>query len=68
MERTVTPRGLLVGLAVFGVIVYELRTVLDMFGVSVPLLPYLAGVAIAAVAVAVAAFASGRLRYGGADD
>jgi len=36
--------GLLVGLAVFGVIAYELRTVLDMLGLPLPLVPYLVGV------------------------
>lgn len=44
MSLDVTRGGLLVGLAVFGVIVYELRTVLDALGLSLPIVPYMAGV------------------------
>ncbi len=44
MSIDVSRGGLLVGLAVFGVIAYELRTVLDMLGLPLPLVPYLAGV------------------------
>jgi hypothetical protein len=40
----VTRGGLLVALAVFGVIVYELRTVLDFVGIGLPLIPYMAAV------------------------
>jgi hypothetical protein len=48
----VTRGGLFVGLAIFGVIVYELRTVLDALGVSLPIVPYMAGVfVLAGVAV-----------------
>jgi hypothetical protein len=36
--------GLLVAFAVFGVIVYEFRTVLDFVGVELPLIPYMAAV------------------------
>lgn len=39
-----TRGGLLVAFAVFGVIVYELRTVLDFIGFELPLLPYMAAV------------------------
>lgn len=44
MSFTVSRGGLLVGLAVFGVIVYELRTVVGFVGIDLPILPYLAGV------------------------
>ncbi len=44
MTVDVSRGGLLVGLAVFGVIAYELRTVLDMLGLPLPLIPYMAGV------------------------
>ncbi|SMO40127.1 CbaC protein [Halorubrum cibi] len=44
MSVDVTRGGLLVGLAIVGVIVYELRTVLDALGLSLPIVPYLAGV------------------------
>jgi hypothetical protein len=39
-----TRGGLLVAFAIFGVIVYELRTVLDFVGVELPLIPYMAAV------------------------
>jgi hypothetical protein len=39
-----TRGGLLVAFAVFGVIVYEFRTVLDFVGVELPLIPYMAAV------------------------
>jgi len=39
-----TRGGLLVAFAVFGVIVYEIRTVLDFVGIELPLLPYMAAV------------------------
>lgn len=44
MSLDVTRGGLLVAFAIFGVIVYELRTVLDFVGVELPLLPYMAAV------------------------
>ncbi len=44
MSVDVTRGGLLVALAVFGVILYELRTVLDFVGIELPLIPYMAGV------------------------
>ena len=39
-----TRGGLLVAFAVFGVIVYEIRTVLDFVGIELPLLPYMGAV------------------------
>lgn len=45
----VTRGGLLVALAVFGVIAYELRTVAEILGASVPLVPYLAVVVVLAL-------------------
>ena len=44
MTVDVSPGGLLVALAIFGVIIYELRTVLDFVGIELPLIPYMAGV------------------------
>jgi hypothetical protein len=44
MSLDVTRGGLLVAFAIFGVIVYELRTVLDFVGVELPLLPYMGAV------------------------
>lgn len=44
MSVDISRGGMFVALAVFGVIVYELRTVADMLGLSLPLLPYMAGV------------------------
>ncbi|MDZ5810449.1 CbaC protein [Halorubrum sp. AD140] len=44
MSVDMTRGGLLVALAVFGVIVYELRTVLDFLGVELPLIPYMGAV------------------------
>ncbi|WP_435074171.1 CbaC protein [Halorubrum sp. HHNYT27] len=44
MSLDVTRGGLLVAFAIFGVIVYEFRTVLDFVGVELPLLPYMAAV------------------------
>ncbi|SFR30684.1 MULTISPECIES: CbaC protein [Halorubrum] len=44
MTVDVSRGGLLVTLAIFGVIVYEFRTVLDFVGVELPLIPYMAGV------------------------
>ncbi|CDK40759.1 CbaC protein [Halorubrum sp. AJ67] len=43
--------GLLVTLAIFGVIVYEMRTVLDFVGVELPIIPYMAAVFVLAGAV-----------------
>lgn len=53
MTARVSPEGALVGLAVFAVIAYELRTVLEAFGVGVPLVPYLVGVLGTAVLVGI---------------
>lgn len=44
MSVDVTRGGLLVALAVFGVILYEIRTVLDFVGIQLPLIPYMVGV------------------------
>ncbi|GAB7009408.1 CbaC protein [Halorubrum trueperi] len=44
MSLDITRGGLLVTLAIFGVIVYELRTVLDFVGVELPIIPYMAAV------------------------
>lgn len=44
MTLDISRGGLLVALAIFGVIVYELRTVLDFVGVEIPLIPYMAAV------------------------
>jgi hypothetical protein len=44
MSLDVSRGGLLVAFAIFGVIVYEFRTVLDFVGVELPLLPYMAAV------------------------
>ncbi|OYR38073.1 CbaC protein [Halorubrum sp. Ib24] len=44
MSFDMTRGGLLVAFAVFGVIVYEIRTVLDFVGIELPLLPYMAAV------------------------
>lgn len=48
MTLPVTRGGLLVALAVFGVIVYQTRTVLEALGVSVPLFPYMLAVFVGA--------------------
>lgn len=44
MSVDISRGGLLVTLAVFGVILYEFRTVLDFVGIELPLIPYMAGV------------------------
>ncbi|WP_418285793.1 CbaC protein [Halorubrum sp. DTA46] len=44
MTLDISRGGLLVALAIFGVIIYELRTVLDFVGVEIPLIPYMAAV------------------------
>lgn len=44
MTLDISRGGLLVALAIFGVILYELRTVLDFVGVEIPLIPYMAAV------------------------
>jgi len=44
MSLDVSRGGLLVTLAIFGVIVYEMRTVLDFIGIELPLIPYMAAV------------------------
>lgn len=51
MTVDVSRGGLLVALAIFGVIAYELRTVLGALGVEVPIVPYLTAVFVAAGAV-----------------
>ncbi|ACM57989.1 hypothetical protein [Halorubrum lacusprofundi] len=48
MTVDVSRGGLLVTLAIFSVIIYELRTVLDFIGIELPLIPYMAGVFILA--------------------
>ncbi|MBP1922377.1 hypothetical protein J2751_001385 [Halorubrum alkaliphilum] len=54
MTVDITRGGLYVALAVFGVILYELRTVLDFVGVELPLIPYMIGVfALAGLVIAV---------------
>jgi hypothetical protein len=48
----ITRGGLLVALAIFGVIIYELRTVLDFVGIELPIIPYMAAVfALAGIAI-----------------
>ncbi|MDB2238172.1 MULTISPECIES: CbaC protein [Halorubrum] len=44
MSVDISRGGLLVTLAIFGVIVYELRTVLDFVGVELPIIPYMGAV------------------------
>ena len=44
MSVDVSRGGLLVTLAIFGVIVYEFRTVLDFVGIELPIIPYMAAV------------------------
>lgn len=44
MTVDVSRGGLLVTLAIFGVIVYEFRTVFDFLGLELPLIPYMASV------------------------
>ena len=44
MTVDISRGGLLVTLAIFGVIVYEMRTVLDFVGIELPLIPYMAAV------------------------
>lgn len=44
MTVNVSRGGLMVVLAVFGVILYEIRTLLDFAGVSIPIVPYLVAV------------------------
>lgn len=54
MTVDITRGGLYVALAVFGVILYEIRTVLDFVGIELPLIPYMVGVfALAGLAIAV---------------
>lgn len=48
MTVDISRGGLLVALAIFGVILYEIRTVLDFVGIELPLIPYMAGVFILA--------------------
>ena len=60
MSLDVSRGGLFVALAVFGVIAYELRTVVEILGVSVPLIPYLVAVfALAGIAVWVVSLKGG---------
>ncbi|MFW5974206.1 MAG: CbaC protein [Natrialbaceae archaeon] len=44
MSVDISRGGLLVTLAIFGVIIYEFRTVLEFVGVNVPLIPYMTAV------------------------
>lgn len=44
MSLDITRGGLLVALAIFGVIIYEFRTVLDFLGIELPIIPYMAAV------------------------
>lgn len=44
---------MLVGLAVLGVILYELRTLFEFVGISVPIVPYMMGVLFVLVGVLV---------------
>ncbi len=44
MSVDISRGGLLVAFAIFGVILYELRTVLDFVGIELPLIPYMVGV------------------------
>jgi len=44
MSVDISRGGLLVTLAIFGVILYEIRTVLDFIGIELPLIPYMVGV------------------------
>ena len=44
MSADISRGGLLVTLAIFGVIVYEMRTVLDFLGVELPIIPYMGAV------------------------
>lgn len=54
MTVDITRGGLYVALAVFGVILYEIRTVLDFVGIELPLIPYMIGVfVLAGAAIAV---------------
>ena len=60
MSLDVSRGGLFVALAVFGVIAYELRTVVEILGVSVPLIPYLVAVfVLAGIAVWVVSLKGG---------
>lgn len=60
----VSQGGLLVGLAIFGVIAYEFRTVLEMVGISVPILLYMTAVFVGAIAVVLYLVMKGELRMG----
>ncbi|OSO97243.1 CbaC protein [Halorubrum ezzemoulense DSM 17463] len=44
MSVDISRGGLLVTRAIFGVVVYELRTVLDFVGVELPIIPYMGAV------------------------
>lgn len=44
MSLDVTRGGLLVTIAIFSVIVYEMRTVLDFVGIELPIIPYMSAV------------------------
>lgn len=41
MSIDITRGGLLVAIAIFGVIAYEFRTVAEILGINVPLIPYM---------------------------
>ncbi|MFP4589895.1 MAG: CbaC protein [Halobacteriales archaeon] len=60
-DDTFTRGGLLVGLAIVGIVLYELRTLAEFVGISVPLIPYLLVVVVVLVGVYVGAVMTGRL-------
>ncbi|MFW6449367.1 MAG: CbaC protein [Halobacteriota archaeon] len=61
MDASFTRGGLLVGLAIVGVVLYEVRTLAEFVGVGVPLLPYMLVVVVVLVAAYVGAVMTGRL-------
>lgn len=62
MAWSVTRGGLLVGLAVAGVVFYELRTALGFVGIEIPLVPYLLAVFVLAAGVYAYVGLAGRWR------
>ncbi len=69
MSVDITRGGLYVALAVFGVILYEIRTVLDFVGIELPLIPYMIGVfALAGLAIAVVRLKGGWREPGSESD
>ncbi|WP_157744214.1 CbaC protein [Halopenitus persicus] len=51
VDPSITRGGLLVALAVFGIGLYELRTLFEFLGVSVPIVPYLIAVVVLAFGI-----------------